>query len=82
MRRNKLLQKIKDEINYFNYINNECFYIEDKYDEYDDEYLINYDYLPKEKQIYKNGRLIDMMSFYSKEKIRSIKLDLILKEIK
>ena len=49
-------------------------------DEYYD-YVVMYDYLPKENQINKYGLLIDMQSFYSKDKIRSLKIDAILASI-
>lgn len=94
MRKNKLLQKIKDELDYYldDYWDDNDDYICDKYD---DSYEVPYEYLPKEKQTYKKyllknkkvvenleyGMLIDMLSIYPKEKIRNLKLDFILKHI-
>jgi len=81
MRKDKVLQKIKDELSYYkellDYINHDYY---NEYYNYDD-YVVIYDYLPKEKQINKSGLLIDMQSFYSKDKIRSIKIDAILASI-
>ena len=81
MRKDKVLQKIKDELSYYkeilDYINHDYYNI--RYNNHD--YVVIYDYLPKEKQINKSGLLIDMQSFYSKDKIRSIKIDAILASI-
>jgi hypothetical protein len=82
MRKDKVLQKIKDELSYYkellDYINYD--YYNDDNNDYDD-YIVMYEYLPKEKQINKFGLLIDMESFYSKDKIRSLRLDVILASI-
>jgi hypothetical protein len=81
MRKDKVLQKIKDELSYYkellDYIYHDHY--DDDYDDYDD--IVMYEYLPKENQINKSGLLIDMESFYSKDKIRSLKIDVILASI-
>lgn len=66
------------------------------FEDWDDSYHINYEYLPHSEQpdptFYKgrkitnktfsirNGSLIDMQSFYPKDKKRSLKIDEILKD--
>jgi len=78
MRKDKVLQRVKDELNYYNDELNYDYYYDDYYDDYSYESIVMYDYLPKEKQINKAGLLIDMESFYSKDKIRSLRIEAIL----
>lgn len=75
MRKDKVLQRVKDELNYYN---DELNYDYDDYDDYSYESIVMYDYLSEEKQINKAGLLIDMESFYSKDKIRSLRIEAIL----